>query len=173
MESTSEPLVVSHPDPEIADVLIAAAATERLVSESLRRLGPTYLGKIPRGQVWSAAETIGHLLDVEIAYGHHLRCILSQDTPRLSQFDEEKLATQGYWRTRDLPELLTAWSTLRRTHLVLISRLDADMLARGGILPDSGHPITAREIALRFAIQDRFHLSQLGVLEETLLRTPA
>lgn len=173
METTSEALDLSHPDPEIADALAAAATTERLIGESLRRLGPTFIGKIPRGQAWSAAETIGHLLDVEVAYGHLLRCILSQDTPRLSQFDEEKLVTQGYWRTRHLPDLLTAWSALRRTHLVLITLLDADMLARGGILTDTGHPVTARDLVLRLAIQDRFHLSQLGVLEETLLRTPA
>lgn len=172
MEPTSESPDLSHPDPEIADALAAAATMERLLGDALRRLGPSLLGKIPGGQAWSVVETVSHLLDVEVAYGQHLRSILSEDTPHFSHFDEEALVTSEYWRVRDLPDLLTAWAALRRTHLSLIARLDADALSRGGVLPDTGHSLTARDLILRLTVQDRFHLSQLSVLEETFLRTP-
>lgn len=169
MESMGETLDLSHPDPEIADALAAAAATERLLNEALLRLGPALLERVPHGQIWSAVETVGHLLDVEVEYGHRLRSILSQDTPCFSSFDEEALISHEHWRTRDLPNLLTAWSALRRIHLTLIARLDADTLARGGILPDTKHPMTARDLVLRIVIRDRFHLSQLGILEKRFL----
>ena len=161
---------LSHPDPEIADALRAAASTERLLGESLLRLGSNHLKTVPEGyEWWSALETVGHLLDVEIVYGHHLRLVISQDSPRLEPFDDEAFVVAQRWRVSELPTLFSAWSALRRAHLTLVARLDMHTLARGGVHSAQG-PVTARELVLNLSVHDRLYLSRLGQLEEQILR---
>lgn len=160
----------THPDPEIADALRAAARTEPLLIEALERLGAAHRETLPPDhESWSAVETVGHLLDFEIATGSRLRHVLSEDSPRLPAFDEEAFVRTQRWRAADLPMLLAAWSALRRVHLALIARLDIDSLSRGGVHGAEG-AITARDLVLTLSMHDRFHLSRLGQLEEKILR---
>lgn len=167
---TLNSLALSHPDPEIADALQAAAATERLLGEALLRLGSDHFEALPDNyESWSAVETIGHLLDVEVVYGYRLRAILSEDTPRFDPFDEEAYVINQRWRGADLSVLFSAWSALRRVHLLLIARLDLDALARGGVHGTEG-ALTARDLVLKLLVHDRFHLNRLGQLEESILR---
>jgi hypothetical protein len=161
---------LSHPDPEIADALRAAASTEQILREILGRLGPSHLDEIPPDtDNWSAVETVGHLLDLEIACGHRLRSIISEDSPHFEAFDDEAFVIAQRWRAADLPLLLGAWSALRRVHLALIARLDTDVLARGGVNRSAG-PVTARDIVLQLSINDYLNLSRLRQLEEKILR---
>jgi hypothetical protein len=169
-DQTAAALDLSHPDPEIADALRAAASTERLLGEALLRLGPNHLRGVPPGyDMWSAVETLGHLLDAEIVFGHHLRLIISQDSPRLEPFDEEAFVIAQRWRVSELPTLFSAWSGLRRAHLTLIARLDVNILARGGVHSAEG-PVTAHDLVLNLSTHDRLYLSRLGQLEERVLR---
>lgn len=161
---------LSHADPEIADALQALSTSGGLLSEALLRIGADHLETSPDGgATWSAIETMGHLLDVEVAYGSRLRLLLSLDSPRLAAYDEEAVILAERWNAADLETLFAAWSSLRTAHVAMISRLDADTLARGGT-DDAIGPVTVRELVLRLPVHDRLHISLLGQLEEKLHR---
>jgi hypothetical protein len=160
----------THFDPEITDALRAAASTASLLGAALSRLGPAHLEAVPDDdESWSAVETVGQLLDQEVLFGHRLRAVLSESSPRLETFDKEQAVVAQRWRSADLSVLLEAWSGLRRAHLALISRLDSDQLSRGGAISTQGS-VTTRDLVLRLPVQDRLYLSRLGQLEEKLLR---
>ncbi len=160
----------SHADPEIADALQALSTSGGLLSEALLRIGAEHLETgSDNGTAWSAIETVGHMLDLEVAYGLRLRLLLSSDSPRFAAFNEEAIILAERWNAADLQTLFAAWSSLRAAHVALISRLDVDALGRGGVDEAIG-PITVREMVLRLSVHDRSHLSRLGQLEEKIHR---
>jgi uncharacterized damage-inducible protein DinB len=151
------------PIEEIAD---AVRTLQSAGAELRARLDAMKTGQMdwtPNSDFWSPREIVGHLADVELAYGFRLRKILAEDAPAYPAFDEEAWTARENHAGKDAETLFAAWRTLRRWHLALIEGLTPDDLKRTGRHEQAGEQTLAQVLRL-LAEHDRYHLRRLDEL---------
>jgi hypothetical protein len=110
---------------------------------------------------WSVAGVLQHLADSEGINGHRIRLMLVGDTPPIDAYDQDAWARVFRYDEAD-PELaLRDFTALRAANLRLWVRLDATMLARGGMHAERGLE-TAGMLLRLLAGHDLVHLRQIG-----------
>jgi len=108
---------------------------------------------------WTVREMISHLTDGERVFGHRAFCISRGETAPLPAFDENAyLARSGYGRV-PLAELVHELVSVRRAHLALLRRLDAEAWAQMGTA--SNKPVSVRALAYVMAGHPRHHAAIL------------
>lgn len=136
------------------DPLAVLAATPDAVA-ALCAGGP---GGTPAPGEWSAADVVGHLVDVEIVFGFRWRLALTADEPAYPGYDEKRWAALP---KPPLAELVTTLRTLRAHNLHVLRRLDGDDLRRTGVHSEQGRE-TVDVIVRKLAGHDLAHLDQLS-----------
>lgn len=107
---------------------------------------------------WSAAQIIGHLLDVDIVYGFRWRLVLTEDRPAYPGYSEK------LWSELPRPQpdtLLTALTGLRAANIALLRGIQPSDWKRGGVHGEQG----AEQFDLtvtKIAGHDLAHLNQLA-----------
>jgi DinB superfamily len=107
---------------------------------------------------WSAAQIVGHLIDVDIVYGFRFRLVLTQDEPAYPGYDEK------LWSQLPHPqptELLPALAGLRAYNTALLRRTPRDRWRRSGTHGEQGREQFGLMIT-KIAGHDLAHLNQLA-----------
>jgi hypothetical protein len=120
--------------------------------------GEATAGRTPTAGEWSAADVVGHLLDVETVFGFRWRLALTADEPAYPGYDEKRWAELP---KPPLDQLVTTFRHLRAHDLHLLRQLDAEDLRRVGVHGEQG-PETVDVMVRKMAGHDLLHLDQLA-----------
>ena len=107
---------------------------------------------------WSAAQVVGHLIDVDIVYGFRFRLVLTEDEPAYPGYDEK------LWSQLPRPgpsELIAALSGLRAYNTALLRHTPRGLWQRCGIHGEQGREQFGLMIT-KIAGHDLAHLGQLA-----------
>lgn len=136
------------------------AELDAALDDLLGGLDDAALRTRPAPDRWSIAEVVAHLADTEIVYGHRLRLVLSEPTPRFHRFDQEGWAAKLDYAARPLSLSRTALRALRALHLDMLGRIDPADLDRAGVHESRGTETIGRMIRL-WAGHDLAHRGQI------------
>lgn len=107
---------------------------------------------------WTAAQIIGHLVDVDIVYGFRLRLVLTESDPAYPGYDE-KLWSQ---LPKPVPaSVLAAFAGLRAYNTALLRQTTPEQWLRTGRHGEQGGEPVSRMVA-KLAGHDLAHLNQLA-----------
>jgi DinB superfamily len=115
-------------------------------------------GRAPAAGEWSAADVVGHLVDVEVVFSFRWRLALTADEPTYPGYDEKRWAALP---RPPLEELVTTLQHLRTHDLHLLRQLGAEELGRVGVHGEQG-PETVDVMVRKMAGHDLAHLDQSG-----------
>ena len=93
---------------------------------------------------WTIKDIIQHIIDTERIFGYRALRISRNDKTPLPGFDENEYVENTNANNRGLQELLTEFSAVRHSNLLLFKSFSEEQLARMGIA--SNHPISVRAI---------------------------
>lgn len=97
---------------------------------------------------WTIKDIIQHIVDAERIFGYRALRISRNDQTLLSGFNENNYVENTNANSRSIQDLLTEFSAVRHSNLLLFKSFSDEQLARIGIA--SNHPISVR--ALGFLI---------------------
>ncbi|HEY7031695.1 MAG TPA: DinB family protein [Thermomicrobiales bacterium] len=139
------------------DPLDVIAGTPRRIGDLIQGRAPSDLERRPAGSEWSAAEILGHLLDVAFAMGFRWRMILTAERPAYPGYDEKA------WAALPKPPIDQLWPALeavRAYNLWLLRAIPRSAWSRVGLHSEVG-PETLEATILAYAGHDLAHLNQL------------
>ncbi len=93
---------------------------------------------------WTIKDIIQHIIDTERIFGYRALRISRNDKTPLPGFEENDYAVNTNANGRSIQELLTEFSAVRASNLLLLKSLTDEQLARIGTA--SGHQISVRAI---------------------------
>ena len=97
---------------------------------------------------WTIKEIIQHIIDTERIFGYRALRISRNDQTPLPGFEENNYVDNSDGNSRSIQELLTEFSAVRHSNLLLFKSFSNEQLTRMGIA--SNHPVSVR--ALGFLI---------------------
>jgi hypothetical protein len=106
---------------------------------------------------WSAAEVVGHLVDVEIVVGFRLRLVLTDDRPSYPGYDEK------LWSRLPKPpadQLVGVLDGLRAYNLWMLRSIPRAEWSRAGVHSEQGEE-TVEVMIRKLAGHDLTHMNQL------------
>lgn len=127
------------------------------IRELVSGRGPGGLDSPPAPREWSAAQILGHLLDVDVVYGFRVRLALTADRPAFPGYDEK------LWSELPKPgseELSRAFESLRAVNVWLLRSLRETEWTRVAVHEEQG-PESVRVMVRKMAGHDLAHLNQL------------
>lgn len=104
---------------------------------------------------WSIREAVGHILDGERVFATRALTFARGDAGPLPSFDEGVWASHSNAGSRDLAELATEFSLLRRANISMARSLPEEALVRRGVA--SGQSVTVRAILWIIAGHEAHH----------------
>jgi len=109
---------------------------------------------------WSIRELVGHVADVERAFGYRAMCIARGDESPLPGFDEDAYAKNAGHHTRELEDIVAEFTALRASHVRMLRGLSREAWTRRGVA--NGKAVSARAQAFIMAGHVRHHLGVLA-----------
>ena len=104
---------------------------------------------------WTIKDIIQHIIDAERIFGYRALRISRNDKTPLPGFDENEYVENTNANNRGLQELLTEFSAVRHSNLLLFKSFSEEQLARMGIA--SNHPISVRAIGFMMIGHQKHH----------------
>lgn len=148
------------------DALDVLASTPEKIEDLCVDLDLAVLQKEPAPGEWSAEGVLAHLLDAEIVYAFRNRMMLAQPGSHFPAYDQDVWIGLAH---PSFPEMLAAFSTLRRLNVWLAEETPSDEWVKTGVHSERGE--MSFEVALNtVAGHDLAHLTQL---ERTLAAVQA
>jgi uncharacterized damage-inducible protein DinB len=111
----------------------------------------------PTPEDWNILEVLGHITDGEQVFAYRALRIARGDQTPLAGFEQDPYVQAGNFSARSLESMLEAYSAVRRVSITLFASLDAEALARRGVV--SGHTASARAFAYIAAGHELHHLA--------------
>jgi hypothetical protein len=139
-----------------ASLRAAPARLARAVRSVPRRL----VARRPGRGEWSVAEVLCHLADAEIALAFRLRKVAAEPRSVLAAWDQDRWAEGGGYRRTPPREALATFSTLRRSNLSYVGRLNAAQKRQHGRHPEYGR-LSIPQMLAHWAEHDLNHLEQI------------
>ncbi len=139
------------------DPLEVMAQTTALVRAICTDVPLELLEAIPVPGEWSAAQTVGHIFDVDVVYGFRWRLVLTEDNPVYPGYDEKSwtgLPRLDFWA------MLNAWEGLRASNIVLLRSLSDEDWQRTGVHGEQG-PENIDVMIRKLAGHDLAHTDQI------------
>ncbi len=93
---------------------------------------------------WTIKDIIQHIIDADRIFGYRALRISRNDTTPLPGFEENDYVENTDANGRSIQELLTEFSAIRHSNLLLFKSFSSAQLTRMGIA--SNHPISVRAI---------------------------
>jgi uncharacterized damage-inducible protein DinB len=155
------------------DVATVAAALEALallvprLEAALDGLRDRQLRLAEAPGKWSVLEVVQHLADTELVYGHRVRLALTEETPVLARFAQDRWAERLRYNDARLPEVLGQLRSLRARNLRLFGALAEAELARTAV-HDSRGTETVAAMILHLARHDAKHCAQIARIRRAL-----
>ena len=104
---------------------------------------------------WTIKEIIQHIIDTERIFAYRALRISRNDQTSLPGFDENDFANNTAANERGLQDLLTEFSAVRHSNLLLFKSFSEEQLLRIGIASD--HPISVRAIGFMLIGHQKQH----------------
>lgn len=104
---------------------------------------------------WTIKEVIGHMIDVERVMSFRALWLARNDKTELPGFDENQWVPDANFGSRTLDDLLEEYQVVRAATIHLAKHLDAEALARRGIV--SGRNMSVRALFYIIAGHERHH----------------
>lgn len=104
---------------------------------------------------WTIKDIIQHIIDTERIFGYRALRISRNDKTPLPGFDENEYVENTNANNRGLQELLTEFSAVRHSNLLLFKSFSEEQLTRMGIA--SNHPISVRAIGFMIIGHQKHH----------------
>lgn len=104
---------------------------------------------------WTIKEVIGHMIDVERVMSFRALWLARNDRTELPGFDENQWVPAANFASRTLDDLLEEYQAVRAATIHLAKHLDAEALARHGIV--SGKNMSVRALFYIIAGHERHH----------------
>lgn len=108
---------------------------------------------------WSIREVIGHLIDGERVFGYRAFCISRGEAASLPKFDENAYIVESHYHRRTLSDLLAEFALLRKSNLVLFSKMTESDWKQMGTA--NNNPVSVLAIAFIMAGHFQHHLKVL------------
>jgi len=108
---------------------------------------------------WTIREVVSHMIDAERVFAYRAFCISRGESASLPSFDENEYAAQSRSDNVPLAELVDEFSTVRKSNLPFLSRLDESNWKRLGAA--GKNPISVRALAFIMAGHVRHHCTIL------------
>lgn len=133
--------------------------TVRRVREMIDQAGED-LRRRPAAGEWSVLELVGHLVDAELVGAARYRWMLSEETPELIGYDQDRWVARLRHNDDSPDELVGLFSALRQANVGLWDRSSATERQRIGLHAERG-PESFDLLFRMLAGHDRFHLDQM------------
>lgn len=104
---------------------------------------------------WTIKDIIQHIIDAERIFGYRALRISRNDQTPLPGFEENDYVENTNANGRSIQELLTEFSAVRHSHLLLFKSFSAEQLTRLGI--SSNHSISVRALGFLIIGHQKHH----------------
>ncbi len=94
------------------------------------------LDRQPAPGAWSVAQVVHHLADYELAHSEQLRRVLTEDSPRLGSWDQDRYASTLLYDVRPPEDALTLILALRHLNSRLLAALPPQAWTRQAVAGD-------------------------------------
>lgn len=118
------------------------------------------LSKRPEEGKWSAKEIIGHLADVESAYGYRIRMALAQSGTGFQPFDQNLWVENLKHQEKEAKELVKTFERLRKANLAVLKYVKDEEWERYGMHPERGK-MTVENLVTLLAEHFERHVQQV------------
>lgn len=131
------------------------------VSLAVRGLTSAQVKRKPGKDRWSIHEIVGHLVDVEVAYGWRLRRAMAEPGACENGFDQDRWAAVFNYRRMPFKVLLQAYEQLRKANVSLLKALPPGTKERGWFMHSERGREKGKHILTMLAGHDLSHLKQI------------
>jgi len=146
---------------EVLDELVPwlSARIQGLDDATLRR--PEAPGK------WSVIEVLQHIADSDLVFSYRLKMVLTEDSPPLQGYDQDRWAGELRYRESPLSLVLDQLRSLRAANLHIVRRLTRTQLDRVGLHSERG-PESAGFLLRLMGGHDLVHRRQIDRILATV-----
>jgi hypothetical protein len=109
---------------------------------------------------WSTIEVLQHLADSDMVMGYRIRTVLSEDSPPLHGYDQDRWAREFRYREVAVGQAIDQLRGLRAANLALCRNLSPTQLERVGLHSERGPESVAHMLRL-MAAHDLVHRRQI------------
>jgi uncharacterized damage-inducible protein DinB len=149
---------------DLETLLLTLESTPALLARAAAELPEDMVRQRGTSGGFSLVEQVWHLADLEReGYGVRIRRILSEDEPRLSNFEGDRVARERLYHRRDLAEGLLAFAASRTRNLQILREVAADDWKRKGEQEGVG-TITLADVPRMMVEHDRAHEAEIADL---------
>lgn len=130
--------------------------------------GPKPFETQPGPGKWSAAEVMGHLVDIEFVFGFRIRTILSDDRPSFGGIDQDRWVEQQAWRSVPPAQIARCFRQVREVNLACWQSVPPEAMTRTGRHREAGVDLSLELMLRILAGHDLVHLDQLYAVLDTV-----
>jgi hypothetical protein len=146
--------------------LDAAEKSPKEIAAAVSGLPDKVLRYKPSPDKWCVLEVLGHLADIEIAYGYRLRQMLGDEKPTIAPIDQDAWARNLNYMNSAPAELVAFYGLARHHNLRLLRSLDATAYSKSAYHPELQRQFTVAELVERVGSHGAGHLAQIEKLKK-------
>ena len=146
--------------------LDAAEKSPKEIAAAVSGLPDKVLRYKPSPDKWCVLEVLGHLADIEIAYGYRLRQMLADEKPTIAPIDQDAWARNLNYMNSAPAELVAFYGLARHHNLRLLRSLDATAYSKSAYHPELQRQFTVAELVERVGSHGAGHLAQIEKLKK-------
>jgi len=150
---------------ELKKHLDTAEKSPREIAAAVSGLPDKVLRYKPSPQQWCVLEVLGHLADIEMAYGYRLRQMLADAKPVIAPIDQEAWARNLNYMDSPATELVAFYGLARHHNMRLLRTLKLADLSKAAFHPEMQAPMTVADLVERIAGHGAGHLRQIERLK--------
>ena len=146
--------------------LDAAEKSPKEIAAAVSGLTDKVLRYKPSPDKWCVLEVLGHLADIEIAYGYRLRQMLGDEKPTIAPIDQDACARNLNYVNSAPAELVAFYGLARHHNLRLLRSLNATAYSKSAYHPELQRQFTVAELVERVGSHGAGHLAQIEKLKK-------
>jgi hypothetical protein len=146
--------------------LDAAEKSPKEIAAAVSGLPDKVLRYKPSPDKWCVLEVLGHLADIEIAYGYRLRQMLGDEKPTIAPIDQDAWARNLNYMNSAPAELVAFYGLARHHNLRLLRSLNATAYSKSAYHPELQRQFTVAELVERIGSHGAGHLAQIEKLKK-------
>jgi hypothetical protein len=152
---------------ELDEIRIALVSTPGAILHAVNKLSNEQQRQHAGSGEFSCVETVCHLRDIEVeGYATRIDRLLVEEEPVLPDIDGARLAAQRDYNHQDIQQAFAVFAAARADNLQKLGKLNAEQLARVGILEGVGK-ITVEKLILMMRDHDLGHIEDLQRLSQS------
>ena len=146
--------------------LDAAEKSPKEIAAAVSGLPDKVLRYKPSPEKWCVLEVLGHLADIEIAYGYRLRQMLADSKPAIAPIDQDAWARNLNYLNSPPVELVAFYGLARHHNMRLLRSLSSADYIKSAYHPELDRQVTVAELVERIGGHGSGHLKQIENLKQ-------